>query len=102
MMEGFQEYLISKAWLTQWKKYVYLTEHELERGSPGPITQFEIIDHPFAYVHDPEGRKAYTNRYLLNPADYVMLNKECWEYLASRYANSQILRYNICNMDRPT
>lgn len=60
------------------------------------------MDHPYNYIHDPEARKSYTNRYLLSSADFVRLNKECWEYLASRYANIPIIRYNICNIDKPS
>jgi|JI6StandDraft_1071083.scaffolds.fasta_scaffold15247_6 hypothetical protein len=86
--------------MNQWRKYVYLTEHDLERNSPGPLSQFDILDHPFAYLHDPLMRKDYTNRFLINPADYVVVSKECWSYLSKRYGGIPIVRYNICNFDK--
>jgi len=86
--------------MTQWRKYVYLTEHDFERNSPGPLSQFDILDHPFSYVHDPMPRKDYTNRYLMNPADYLIVSKECWNFLSKRYGGLPIVRYNICNFDK--
>ena len=38
--EGFPGYLIPKCWFDQWKKHVRITERELDRRSPGVISQF--------------------------------------------------------------
>lgn len=86
--------------MAQWRKYVYLTEHELERNAPGPITQFEIMDHPYNVIHDSLPRKDYTNKYLINPADYFLISKDCWNFLYARYKGIPLIRYNICNFDK--
>lgn len=100
MLEAFPVYVVSQRWMNQWRKYVHLTEHDFERNSPGALSQFDILDHPCAYLHDPRSHKDYTNRYLINPADYVLVSKECWNFFASRYDGVPIVRYNISNFDK--
>lgn len=49
----------------RWRVYVFLEPDHLERASPGPITQFEITDHPYNILFDSDKQKDYTNRYIL-------------------------------------
>ena len=37
----------------------------------------------------------------MNPADYVTVSKECWNFLTKRYGGLAIIRFNICNFDKP-
>ena len=101
-MEGMPMFLISNKWFQAWQEFTSPNEKiSLERRHPGPITQFEIMDHPFRWFHDDNPNKEYTNRYILNGTRYRILPKKCWQFLKDRYNGIDLKRYNISFVDKP-
>lgn len=68
-MEGMPIFLVSRGWFNNWEDYLDCDGHiNNKRKHPGPITQFEILDHPYNTFYDPRKGKDYTNRYLFELA----------------------------------
>ena len=57
-------FVVPRIWLLKWRAYSYLDPNNVGMEWPGPITQFELLDHPYRYVHDRDLQKSYTNRYI--------------------------------------
>lgn len=102
VMEGMPMFLISCRWYSAWYDFNDRSERiQKEKRHPGPITHFEIADHPFAYAHDPTPSKAYTNQYLLPAARHMIMPKKCWQFLKDRYGGFDFKRYNISFIEKP-
>jgi hypothetical protein len=77
-MEGMPKFLIPSAWYEAWREYTSTEKIQRERKHPGPITQFELVDHLYRVVFDPLPGKDYTNKYIFNGSRYEILPKKCW------------------------
>lgn len=79
-------FLVSQRWYENWQDYTSQGEKfQKEKRHPGPITQFELVDHLYNVYFDPVSSKDYTNRYILANAGYKLMPKKCWTFLKERY-----------------
>ena len=62
---------------------------------PGPITNFELIDHQYSGFYDKVKHKEHTNTFLFEGSKYKLLPKQAWEYLHGKYGGIAIKRFNI-------
>jgi hypothetical protein len=95
-------FLVSRVWFEAWQDYTSAGDKfTKERMHPGPITNFDIIDHIYNIFFDPRSKKDYTNRYVFPSANYEIVPKKCWTFLKDRYGGIDVKRYNISFIDKP-
>ena len=56
--------------------------------NPGPISNFDIIDHISNGFYDTKKSKQYTNCYLFEQAKFKLISKQCWEFLEKKYGGN--------------
>lgn len=101
-MEGMPMFLVSMAWFDNWSEYTSSGEKiQKEKKHPGPITQFDLVDHIYNIFVDTRSSKDYTNRYVFSSAEYKILPKKCWTFLKDRYGGIEVKRFNISFIDKP-
>lgn len=94
-------FLISQSWFDSWRAYTTNERLRAEKRYPGPITQFDVLDHPYRVFYDSTASKDYTNRYVFPAAKYELVPKKAWTYLKNKYGGIEVKRYNISFVDKP-
>ena len=95
-------FLVSQKWYESWQDYTNNNDKfQKQKQHPGPITQFEIVDHLFNIYFDHQSHKDYTHRYLLADCGFKLLPKKCWTFLKDKYGGIEVKRYNISFIDKP-
>ena len=95
-------FLVSKGWFESWVEYTTTGDKfQRERRHPGPITQFDLVDHIYNIFFDSRSSKDYTNRFVFPSSEYEIVPKKAWLFLKEKYGGIEIKRFNISFIDKP-